>query len=304
MLFFDEAFTIITDKGGIQQMKLFADSGCDLPLDFFDSHQVTLIPLRVHLYGEDYEDIKGINPKKVYEAIRQGEMPKTSQASPLLLEKLFTELAESGEPGIYLAFSSALSGTYQTAVMVRDQVQEKYSDLDLTIIDTKAASLGYGLIVRQAAECLQKGWPKEDIVADIQFHCQHMEHIFTVEDLGHLAKGGRLSNGAAWIGGLLNIKPILHVEDGKLIPIEKIRGRKKAFNRMLDIMEQRGVHLSSQRIAISHGDDPEAAELLKSMINERFHCQEIFTHIIGSAIASHAGPGTIALFFLNADLSS
>lgn len=142
-------------------MKLFADSGCDLPLHFFEKHQVTLIPLHVHLYGEDYEDIKGIDPKEVYQAIRQGEMPKTSQISPLLLEKLFTELAESGEPGIYPAFSSALSGTYQTAVMVRDQVKEKYADLDLTIIDTKAASLGYGLIIMQAADCLQKGWPKE-----------------------------------------------------------------------------------------------------------------------------------------------
>ncbi|HEY9576895.1 MAG TPA: DegV family protein [Pseudobacillus sp.] len=285
-------------------MKLFADSGCDLPLHFFENYGVTLIPLHVHLYGEDYEDIKGIDPKEVYKAIRQGEMPKTSQVSPLLLEKLFTELAESGEPGIYPAFSSALSGTYQTAIMVRDQVKEKYADLDLTIIDTKAASLGYGLIVMRAAECLQKGWPKENIIADIQFHCQHMEHIFTVEDLGHLAKGGRVSNGAAWIGGLLNIKPILHVDEGKLVPIEKIRGRKKAFNRMLDIMEQRGEHLNKQRIAISHGDDPEAAELLKSMIEERFHCQEIFTHIIGSAIASHAGPGTIALFFLNVTPSS
>ncbi|OCA87493.1 DegV family protein [Pseudobacillus wudalianchiensis] len=280
-------------------MKLFADSGCDLPLHFFESHQVTLIPLHVHLYGKDYEDIKGIDPKEVYKAIRQGEMPKTSQISPLLLEKLFTELAESGEPGIYPAFSSALSGTYQTAVMVRDQVKEKYADLDLTIIDTKAASLGYGLIVMRAAENLQKGWSKESIIADIEFYCQHMEHIFTVEDLNHLAKGGRLSSGAAWIGGLLNIKPILHVSEGKLIPIEKIRGRKKAFNRMLDMMEQRGEQLNKQRIAISHGDDPEAAELLKKMIDERFHSQEIFTHIIGSAIASHAGPGTIALFFLN-----
>ncbi|KAB7704973.1 DegV family EDD domain-containing protein [Bacillus aerolatus] len=280
-------------------MKLFADSACDLPLDFFDSCQITLIPLHVHLNGEDFEDMKGINPKKVYEAIRQGGMPKTSQASPLLLEKLFTELAESGEPGIYPAFSSALSGTYQTAVMVRDQVKETHPTLDLTIIDTKAASLGYGLIVMSAAECLQKGWLKKDIVADIQFHCQHMEHIFTVEDLGHLAKGGRLSNSAAWIGGLLNIKPILHVEEGRLVPLEKVRGRKKALNRMLDIMEERGKHLNVQRVAISHGDDSESAELLKKMIAERFHSQEIYTHIIGSTIASHAGPGTVALFFLN-----
>ncbi|KKB43230.1 DegV family protein [Bacillus thermotolerans] len=281
-------------------MKLFADSASDLPLEFFERHQVTLIPLHVHLNGEEFEDAIGIHPKKIYEAIHQGEMPKTSQASPLVFEKLFTELAESGESGIYPVFSSALSGTYQTAVMVRDQVKEKYPDLDLTILNTNSASLGYGLIVMRVAECLQKGWHKDDIIEDIQFHSQHMEHIFTVEDLGHLAKGGRLSNGAAWIGGLLNIKPILHVKEGKLMPLEKIRGRKKAFKRMLDIMQERGQDLANQRVAISHGDDPETAEQLKAMIAERFHCQEIYTHIIGSTIAAHAGPGTIALFFLNA----
>ncbi|WP_203364177.1 DegV family protein [Bacillus sp. REN10] len=279
-------------------MKLFADTACDLPLSFFNNEHITLIPLHVHLNGHDYEDMKGIDPKKVYEAIRDGERPKTSQASPLLLEKLFIELAKSGESGIYPAFSSALSGTYQTAIMIRDQVKEQYPALDLTIIDTKAASLGYGLIILRAAERLHET-SKEELISDIHFHCHHMEHIFTVEDLDYLAKGGRLSSGAAWIGGLLNIKPILHMEDGKLIPIEKIRGRKKAFQRMLDLMEQRGEQLSTQRIAISHGDDIETAEQFKQMIEERFNPQEVVTHIIGSTIASHAGPGTIALFFLN-----
>lgn len=279
-------------------MRLFADTASDLPISFFNNDRITLIPLHVHLNGQDYEDMKGIDPKKVYAAIRGGEMPKTSQASPLLLEKLFIDLAKSDESGIYPAFSSALSGTYQTAVMIRDQVKEQYPALDLTIIDTKAASLGYGLIVLRAAERLHKV-SKEELISDIHFHCHHMEHIFTVEDLGYLAKGGRLSSGAAWIGGLLNIKPILHVESGKLIPIEKIRGRKKAFHRMLDLMEQRGEQLSSQRIAISHGDDVETAEQFKRMIEERFNPREVVTHIIGSTIASHAGPGTIALFFLN-----
>ncbi|WP_100330569.1 DegV family protein [Bacillus xiapuensis] len=280
-------------------MKLFADTACDLPLEYIKQHAITPIPLHVHMHGRDYEDMIGIDPKEVYEAIHNGEMPKTSQASPLLFEKLFTDLAKSGEPGIYPAFSSALSGTYQTAVMVRDQVREQYPDLDLTIIDTKAASLGYGLIVMRAVEQLQAGAAKNALIDDLLFHSKHMEHIFTVEDLGHLAKGGRLSNGAAWIGGLLHIKPILHVEEGKLVPLEKIRGRKKAFKRMLDLMEERGDHLSAQRIAISHGNDLESAELLKNMIQERFGCQDIYTHIIGATIASHAGPGTIALFFLN-----
>ncbi|HZG71225.1 MAG TPA: DegV family protein, partial [Chondromyces sp.] len=206
-------------------IQLFADSACDLPLSFYEKEQkATLIPLRVHLNGKEYDDLQSIEPREIYQAIRSGSVPKTSQASPQLLESLFTDLAKSGKSGIYIAFSSGLSGTYQTAVMVKDQVKENYPELDLTIIDTKAASLGHGLIVLRAAELIESGASKEAILSDVQFHCQHMEHLFTVEDLEFLAKGGRVSRSSAFIGGLLNIKPLLHVEDGKLVPLEKIRG--------------------------------------------------------------------------------
>jgi DegV family protein with EDD domain len=280
-------------------IRLFTDSGCDLPLSFYQEHSVTLIPLIVQLNNKEYEDLISIEPKTVYDAIRNGASPSTSQPSPELFMKLFTELAQSGDSGIYIAFSSQLSGTYQTAVMIRDQVKENFPSLDLTIIDSKCASIGQGLAVMEAAKMIESGASKEAIVEEITFRCRHMEHLFTVEDLEFLARGGRLSRTSAFLGGLLNIKPLLDVEDGKLVPLEKIRGRKKLFKRLLDLMEERGVDLPSQTIGISHGDDEQTALELKQMIEDRFGCRHFMINTIGAVIGSHAGPGTIALFFLN-----
>ncbi|MDQ0216693.1 DegV family protein with EDD domain [Oikeobacillus pervagus] len=283
-------------------IKLFADSASDLPLQFYENNDVTLIPLRVEIDNQEYKDLLTIEPKEVYQSIREGKIPKTSQASPEVLGNLFTKLAESHLPGIYIAFSSELSGTYQTAVMIRDQVKEEHPSLDLTIIDSKCASLGYGLIVHEAAKQLGNGASKEELIEMITNRCSHMEHLFTVADLDYMAKGGRLSRSSAFLGGLLNIKPLLHVEEGKLIPIEKLRGKKKLLKRMLDVMEERGVDLSSQLIGISHSDDEQTALELKAMIEERFGCKQFYLNMIGAAIGAHVGPGTLALFFLNRNL--
>ncbi|MBS4218026.1 DegV family protein [Bacillus sp. FJAT-49711] len=280
-------------------IKLFADSASDLPLSFFQENDVQLIPLQVHIDHDEYKDLLTIQPKKVYEEIRAGKMPKTSQASPQQFEEAFTNLAKLGESGLYIAFSSELSGTYQTAAMIREQVLEEYPDFDLTIIDSKCASLGYGLTILSAVEQVKNGVSKEELIQSITFQCQHMEHLFTVEDLDFLARGGRLSKASAFLGGLLNIKPLLHVEAGKLVPIEKIRGKKKLIKRILEVMEERGADLSSQTIGISHGDDEELALEVKKMIEERFGTKSFYINIIGSVIAAHAGPGTLAIFFLN-----
>jgi DegV family protein with EDD domain len=280
-------------------VKLFADSASDLPAAYFTEHNIELLPLKVHIDGQDYEDLITIEPKTVFNKIRDGHLPKTSQVSPDLFLKKFTRLAESNQSGIYVAFSSQLSGTYQTAVMIRDQVKEDYPDLDLTIIDSKCASLGYGLVVMKAAELLKNGCTKEEIIEAARFNSDHMEHLFTVEDLEYLAKGGRVSKASAFLGGLLNIKPLLHVEDGKLVPIEKIRGKKKLLKRILDLMEERGEDLSDQVIAISHGDDAELALEMKQLIEERFTPKDVYISIIGCAIGSHTGTGTLAIFFLN-----
>jgi len=280
-------------------VKILADSACDLPLSFYKENNVILFPLKVQINDQDYEDVKTIDPKTVYNAIRGGVIPKTSQVSPLLFEEVFTEMAKKNEEGIYLAFSSELSGTYSTAVMILDQVKEKYPNFQLTIVDTKCASLGVGLIVIEAAKLALHGANKEEILADVRFRCEHMEHIFTVEDLDYLAKGGRVSKASAFLGGLLNIKPILNMEDGKLVPIEKIRGQKKVFRRIIEIMKERGSSLNEQVIGISHADTEAAALQVKEMIINEFHPKEVYISSIASAIGSHTGPGTISIFFLN-----
>ena len=240
-------------------MRIFADSASDLPKSFFEENNVTLLPLSVLIGDASYKDIVEIDAIEVYNAIRDGGQPKTSQASPEFFMEQWTALAESEEEGIYIAFSSELSGTHDTAVMIHDQVKEEYPSLNLIIIDSKCASLGYGLLVKEAVHLRDQGETLTAIEHKIRFMAEHMEHLFTVEDLDYMARGGRVSKASAFIGGLLNIKPLLHVEDGKLVPIEKHRGRKKVMRRMLDLMEERGNNLSEQIIAISHSDDEPAA---------------------------------------------
>lgn len=280
-------------------VKILADSACDLPKEFYIEHNVQLFPLKVRVQGQEYEDVKTIDPKTVYDAIRSGDVPKTSQVSPLLFEEVFTRMAENNEDGIYIAFSSELSGTYQTSVMILDQVKEKYPNFNLTIVDTKCASLGFGLIVKEATRLAAENSSKEEILRDVLFRSKHMEHLFTVEDLDYLAKGGRVSKASAFLGGLLNIKPILNVEDGKLVPIEKIRGKKKVFRRILDIMIERGANFEDQVVGISHADTLETASEVKAMILEELKPKDVYISSIGSAVGAHTGPGTISIFFLN-----
>lgn len=280
-------------------VSIIVDSACDLPLDFLKENGVILFPLKVHLNDHEYEDLVTIEPKTVYDAMRNDQTPITSQASPQEMKDTFYELAKEKKQAIYIAFSSELSGTYQTAVMMLEQVKETFPEVDIAIINTKAASLGYGLIVKNAVELALAGKSKHDIINSTTFYCQHMEHLFTVDNLEYLARGGRISKTSAFVGGLLNIKPLLNVEDGKLIPLEKIRGKKKVQRRILELMEERGDTLSDQIIGISHGDDEATALEMKQTIEEKFGTKQFVINTIGASIGSHAGPGTLAIFFLN-----
>ncbi|GGA73849.1 DegV family protein [Ornithinibacillus halotolerans] len=280
-------------------IKIMADSASDLTKNYFTEYDMEMVSLTVHLDDKDYVDGINITPKNVFDAMRKGASPKTSQVSPQTFKNIFTEYAQSKQPLLYLAFSSELSGTYQTAKMMEQEVKEEYPDADITVIDTKCASIGYGLVVLQAAKMAKAGKSKEEIIEEASKQALHMEHIFTVDDLEYLKRGGRVSKTAAFVGSLLNIKPILHVEQGKLIPLEKMRGTKKLLGRMVELMEERGGNFENQVIGISHGDDLERAEKLAEMIKEKFGAKEFLIEYVGSAIGAHAGPGTIALFFLN-----
>ncbi len=293
-------FLIKLYRGDIKMaVQILADSACDLSQEDMETYGVHCVSLTVQLKGKDYEDGKTISAKTVYDAMRDGETPKTSQVSPAAFQALFETYAKQNKSCLYLAFSSELSGTYQSAKIAEEDIKEAYPDWELTIIDTKCASIGYGLVVIRAAELAKQGASLQEIERISSYYAAHMEHIFTVDDLEYLYRGGRVSKSAAFVGTLLKIKPLLHVEDGKLIPLEKIRGSKKVWKRMLEIMEERGVDLKDQRIGISHGDALDTANQLAEMIQSTFGVKDIKINMIGSSIGAHAGPGTIALFFLN-----
>ncbi|MBK5350504.1 MULTISPECIES: DegV family protein [unclassified Bacillus (in: firmicutes)] len=281
-------------------VKIITDSAADLPIELLQAYDIDLIPLRVYDEAET-EYLDGVTLKSVtlLQKMREGAVYKTSLPSLETFQEKFVSYAKEGNPCIYLAFSSELSGTYQSSVLIKKEVKETYTDLDLEIIDTKCASLGQGIVVLEAAKMAKEGASKEVILNRVAFLMEHMEHIFTVADLQYLVRGGRLSKVAGFIGGLLNIKPILNVDEGKLVPLEKVRGKKKVLSRIVDIMEERGKDLKGQTIGMTHGDDLETAEALKALITERFGCEVFIVNTIGAAIGAHTGPGALTLFFLN-----
>ncbi|HEQ3523773.1 MULTISPECIES: DegV family protein [Bacillus cereus group] len=281
-------------------VKIITDSAADLPVELLQAYDIDLIPLRVYDEAEtEYLDGVTLESVTLLQKMREGAVYRTSLPSLETFQEKFVSYAKEGNPCIYLAFSSELSGTYQSSVVIKEEVKETYADLDLEIIDTKCASLGQGLVVLEAAKMAKDGASKEEILNRVAFLMNHMEHIFTVADLQYLVRGGRLSKVAGFIGGLLNIKPILNVEEGKLVPLEKVRGKKKVLSRIVDIMEERGKDLKDQTIGMTHGDDLETAEALKALITERFGCEVFIVNTIGAAIGAHTGPGVITLFFLN-----
>lgn len=280
-------------------MRIFTDSGCDLSQSYLEQNKIDFFSLRVELDGQDYLDIVDIKPQQIYDAIKEKKQPKTSQVSPEQFMRGFEDAAKNGEESIYYAFTSALSGTYNTAVMIAEQVREQYPNFKLHIIDTRAASMGQGLIVQEAVRLRDAGASIEEIVERTTAFAQHTEHLFTVDDLEHLARGGRLSKGSAMIGGLLNIKPILNVEEGKLVPVDKVRGRKRAIKRMIELMEERGGDFTNKKVGICHSLDEELRAEMEAAITERFQPKEIYSTVIGAVIGSHVGLGCVGVFFTN-----
>lgn len=283
-------------------VKILSDSACDLPDEIIEELDIEILPIIVMKGEEEYLDKVTIDPKKMYDDMRNGLVYKTAQIPPKVFEEKFEEIAKKGESTIYIAFSSGLSGTYQTSVLVRDSLKEKYPDMDIDIVDSRSASVGFGLLVHKAGKMAKEGKSKEEILSMLEFYVKHIEHIFTVDNIEYLFRGGRVTRTQAFVGGLLNIKPILDIpEDGTLQPREKVRGRIKVLNRMIEIMEERGgnADLKNQTIGINHGDDLEGALQLKKMIEEKYGCTDFVINIIGCAIGAHSGPGTLSVFFLN-----
>lgn len=280
---------------------LITDSCSDLPLEYIESNNIIYMSLTYEINGEEFKDDfwKTTDCKEFYNKLRKGETSKTSQVNSQRYYEEFKKHIAEGNPIIYVGFSSALSGSTNSAFIAREQILEEFKEADITVVDTKSASMGQGLLVYYANEMLKKGKPKEEIVNWLEENKLKLNHWFTVEDLNHLKRGGRISSTAAVVGTLLNIKPVLHVNnEGKLVPVEKVKGRKKSLKTLADKLSEKIVNSEEQVIGISHGDCIEDAEHVRDLILEQYKVKDFIITNIGPVIGSHSGPGTVALFFL------
>lgn len=280
---------------------ILIDSCSDLPREYIEKNNIPSIGLTVNFKGEQIVDDFGktISYKEFYNAVKEGEMPTTSQINSYTYKDVFERYIKEGKSIIYLGFSSQLSGSLNSSYIARNELLEEYTDADITIIDTKSASLGEGLIAYHANEMLKKGCTKDEIVNWVEENIPKVNHWFTVDDLNHLKRGGRISSTGAMIGTMLSIKPILTIDgEGKLVSAAKVKGRKKALMSLVDEFRQKSVNPEEQVIFISHGDCLKDALAVKDMITSEFNVKDVIINNIGPVIGAHTGPGTLALFFI------
>ena len=280
---------------------LVIDSGCDLPLEYVKQDNIVPLGLIFNYKGEAVEDDFGenFNLKDFYNALRQGEMPTTSQINSERFVEVFRKYVSEGKSIIYIVMSSALTGTINSANIARQTILEEFPSADISIVDSKCASLGEGLLVYHAYEMLKKESSKEEIVTWLEENKLKVNHWFTVSDLNHLKRGGRISSSAAAVGTLLNIKPVLTMDnEGRLTPFSKSRGRKKAINALVEKFKERTDPSKEQIIGIGHGDCLEDALALEALVREHGNVKKVILNYVGTAIGSHTGPEILGLYFM------
>jgi DegV family protein with EDD domain len=277
------------------------DTTCDLPQDYLKKNNIPLIPLYYSFEGTIYGENNDLEPKEFYNKMRGGAMPTTMAVNPDTAKQIFSGLLEEGYDILHIAFSSGLSGSYSATAMAARELCEEKPDAKIVVVDSLCASLGEGLLVHKAVQLKEQGKSLDEIQKWLEKNQLHLCHVFTVDDLHHLHRGGRVSKTTAIIGTLINVKPVLHVDnEGHLIPLNNVRGRKKALMNLVDNMESRldGYKDQNDIVFISHGDCIEDAEYVASLIKERFGIENVLIHYISPTIGAHAGPGTVALFFM------
>lgn len=278
---------------------LITDTGSDLPVEYYAQHDIDCIKLGFTLDGQTYGEEGGeMDVKKFYELLRNGAMPKTFQITPAQAIAHIEPYAKQGKDVLIVAFSSGLSGTYSSYVTAAKEMMETYPKAQVRVVDSLCASMGQGLFVDYIVKKADTGATLEETVAYAEDLKWHICHYFTVDDLFHLKRGGRVSGATAAIGSLLRIKPVLHVDnDGHLIAIGKTMGRRKSISALADKMVELQTLEKDDPIFISHGDCREDVDYLVSLLKERFAGHEIVVNMIGSVIGTHSGAGTVALFF-------
>lgn len=277
------------------------DNNADLPDSYYKEHGVGCVYLSYSMDGKHYTHENFLPVEEFYAKMRAGSLPTTAQVNPEDARKLFEPYLKKEKDIIHIAFSSGLSGTYNSCRIAAQELMEEYPERSVVVVDSLAASLGQGLLVYLAQKMKEDGEDMETVARWAEEHRKNIVHLFTVDDLNHLYRGGRVTKTTAVLGGMLNIKPVLHVDDeGKLVPLGKVRGRKKSLLELVSLMDKKiGSYAGScDTIFISHGDCREEAEFLSEKVKEKYHIKtEIINHV-GATIGAHSGPGTMALFFV------
>ncbi|MBP5354287.1 MAG: DegV family protein [Lachnospiraceae bacterium] len=280
---------------------IITDSTCDLPYSFIQEHGVVIQALEYTDGSQTYEDGPTTDLKKFYENMRNGIQYTTNASNPDGISKTFRSVLDQGKDILHIGFSSGLSSSFNNTRITANELSEKYPDRRIVAIDSLAASMGQGLLVYYACKKKEEGASLDEVAEWLQENILHACHQFTVDDLKYLMRGGRVSKVSWLLGTLINIKPVLHVDDeGHLIPLAKVRGRKKSLISLVDNMEQTmGSYRDKNEIVlISHCDCYEDAKFVGDLITERFGITNIVYNYINTVIGSHSGPGTVALFFL------
>ena len=279
--------------------KIITDSCCDFTSQQYTDLDLTMIPLSVEFRGEVSDDRNDDSLKIMYDGLRAGEGAKTAAANPDQWARVIEPVLEQGHDALVMAFSSGLSTTYQSAVIASQELGEKYPDRKILVCDTLCASLGQGLLVWYACRKRDEGCSLEEVHSWVEDNKLHLCHWFTVDDLMHLKRGGRVSAATALVGTMLQIKPVLHVDDeGHLVNVAKARGRKASIEALAKKIRELGEGYDNSTMFISHGDCYEDAEYLANILKTQYGAKDVLINYVGAVIGSHAGPGTLALFFL------
>ncbi len=278
-------------------LKILADSVSDIPKAVREELEIEIVPLEVNFSDGSYKDQFELDSETFFKKLRATEeVPTTSQVNPGEFIKVFEKHIKSGDEVILITLSSKLSGTYNAAVTAVGFLD---AEDKIHIIDSASVSLGYGLMVIEAAELLREGCEKDEIIERVHKRINGIENIFIFDTLTYLYKGGRLSAGEAVVGGLLNIKPILTVENGLLKPVDKVRGRKKTIQWVIDRMRESGLDFSGKRVALYHGDDYEYMMTFKKRLEEELGVKEWIIGEVGPVVGTHSGPGCIAISYVS-----
>ena len=281
---------------------IMTDSCCDLSAEMAAELELEVLPLRLELEGQSYRNLldgSEIGFQEFYRRVRDGALPVTSAVNVGEFDAAMRPVLESGRDILCLCFSSALSTTYQSAVIAAKELEGEFPGRNVLVMDTLCASEGQGLLIWLCAQEKQRGATMDELYAYAMNTRQSICHWFTVDDLNHLKRGGRVSNAAALFGTMLSIKPVLHVDDqGRLIPMEKCRGRRASLTALVDHMEKTAVDPERYPVFISHGDCLEDAEFVAEEVRRRLGVKEIYCNYVGPVIGSHTGAGVVTLFFV------